>query len=166
MYFSRIALSEAASLGDLHHPQSPDEPIVVHLERIPCEPGLPIKDQHRAGRAELLATDFETFERNIREQMNRVLGAGGFDAARDIVAIAVNRWPHGYSYSYNPLYDPMEWVFSESNERPNVIARAPFGLISIANADAAASPHTDAAILEAHRAVIEALDRRAMPLRG
>jgi spermidine dehydrogenase len=163
MYHSEVSLAEAVSLGDLKHPQSPDEPVVVHMERTPCVPGQPIKMQHRLGRAELLATSFETFERSIREQLTRVLGPGGFDAANDILAITVNRWPHGYSYSYNSLYDPLDWVFTSSPTRPNVIARQPFGLISIANADAAASPHTDAAILEAHRAVIEVLDRRAMP---
>jgi len=163
MYHTNVSLTEAASLGELHHPQSPDEPIALHLERTPCAPGLPIKEQHRAGRAELLTTSFETFERNIREQLVRVLGRGGFDPAADIVAITVNRWPHGYAYSYNSLYDPLEWVFSSSSDRPNVKARQPFGLISIANSDAAASSHTDAAILEAHRAVIEVLDRRAFP---
>ncbi len=163
MYHSEVSLAEAVSLGDLRHPQSPDEPIVVHMERTPCVPGQPIKVQHRLGRAQLLATSFETFERNIRDQLARVLGPGGFNAARDILAITVNRWPHGYTYSYNSLYDPLDWVFTSSPNRPNVVARQPFGLISIANADAAASPHTDAAILEAHRAVIEVLDRRAMP---
>jgi spermidine dehydrogenase len=163
MYHSEVSLSEAASLGGLQHPQTPDEPIVVHMERTPCVPGQPIKLQHRLGRAELLATSFETFERSIREQLTRVLGPGGFKAADDILAITVNRWPHGYAYSYNSLYDPLEWVFTSTPSRPNVVARQPFGLISIANADAAASPHTDAAILEAHRAVIEVLDRRAMP---
>jgi spermidine dehydrogenase len=111
-----------------------------------------------------LSTPFSTFELKIRDQLARVLGPGGFDPATDIVAITVNRWPHGYSYTYNSLYDPMEWVFTSSNQRPCVIARQPFGLIAIANADAAASPHTDAAILEAHRAVGEILNRRAMPL--
>jgi len=163
MYHSEASLAEAVSLGDLRHPQSPDEPVVVHMERTPCAPGHPIKDQHRLGRAELLATSFETFERNIREQLTRVLGPGGFKAADDILAITVNRWPHGYTYSYNSLYDPLDWVFTATNSRPNVVARQPFGRISIANADAAASPHTDAAMLEAHRAVIEVLDRRAMP---
>jgi spermidine dehydrogenase len=47
-----------------------------------------------------------------------------------------------------------------------VVGRQPFGQITIANADAAASPHTDAAILEAHRAVQEVLQRRAMPVLG
>jgi spermidine dehydrogenase len=164
MYHSEVSLAEAVSLGDLKHPQSPDEPIVVHMERTPCAPGKPIKMQHRLGRAELLATSFETFERSIREQLTRVLGPGGFNAADDILAITVNRWPHGYTYSYNSLYDPLDWVFTSTPSRPNIAARQPFGLISIANADAAASSHTDAAILEAHRAVIEVLDRRAMPV--
>jgi spermidine dehydrogenase len=166
MYHSEVSLAEAVSLGELRHPQSPEEPVVVHMERTPCAPGQPIKEQHRLGRAELLATSFETFERNIREQLTRVLGPGGFNAADDILAITVNRWPHGYAYSYNSLYDPLDWVFTSTPQRPNVMARQPFGLISIANADAAASPHTDAAILEAHRAVIEVLDRRAMPALG
>ena len=60
---------------------------------------------------DLLNTSFETFEEKIRDQLGRVLGGGGFDPARDIVAIIVNRWPHGYAYSYNSLYDPMEWVY-------------------------------------------------------
>ncbi len=163
MYHTSIALTEAASLGELRHPQTPDEPIALHLVRTPCSPGLPGKDQHRAGRYDLLNTSLETFERNIRDQLARTLGAGGFDPAEDIVAITVNRWPHGYSYTYNSLYDPLEWVYTSSPERPCVIARQPFGRISIANADAAASPHTDAAILEAYRAVTEIVDRRAMP---
>jgi spermidine dehydrogenase len=109
------------------------------------------------------ATSFDTFERHIRDQLARVLGGGGFDPGRDIAAITVNRWPHGYAYTYNSLTDPMDWVFTSSPERPCVIARQPFGSITIANSDAAASPHTDAAFLEASRAVGEVLERRAFP---
>ncbi len=164
MYHTSVALTEAASLGDLRHAQTPEEPIVLHLVRTPCSPGLPRKDQYRAGRYDLLSTSIETFERKIRDQLARTLGGGGFDPAEDIVGITVNRWPHGYSYTYSSLYDPLEWVYTSSPDRPCVIARQPFGLISIANADAAASPHTDAAILEAYRAVTEVIDRRSMPL--
>lgn len=164
MYHTSVSLTEAASLGDLRHPQSPEEPIALHLVRTPCSPGKPRKEQHRIGRYDLLTTSFETFERNIRDQLSRILSPGGFDPASDIVAITVNRWPHGYSYTYNSLYDPLEWVFTSSPSRPCVIARQPFGSITIANSDAAASPHTDAAILEAHRAVGEIINRRAMPL--
>jgi spermidine dehydrogenase len=150
-------------LGNLHHARNPAEPVAVRMVRTPGSPGLPRKDQHRIGRAELLTTSFETFERNIRDQLSRVLAGGDFDPAADIVGIAVNRWPHGYSYTYNSLYDPVEWVFTETDKRPCVIARQPYGLISIANSDAAASPHTDAAFLEAHRAVEEVIERRAYP---
>lgn len=163
MYHDSMGLSEAVDLGDLHHPRTPNEPIVIRMDRHPCAPGKPRKEQHRIGRADLLATSFDTFERSIRDQLSRVLGHGGFDPARDIAAITVNRWPHGYAYTYNSLTDPLEWVFTSTNERPCVIARQPFGLVTIANSDAAASPHTDAAFLEANRAVGEVLERRAFP---
>jgi spermidine dehydrogenase len=107
--------------------------------RTPCHPGQDAREQQRAGRYDLLSTSFETFERNIREQLQRVLAPGGFDSARDIDAITVNRWPHGYAYEYNPLWDP-EWPAGES---PCEIGRKQFGRITIANSDAAAAAYTD-----------------------
>lgn len=163
MYHTSVSLTEAVSLGDLKHPQSPDEPIALHLVRIFGAPGKPRREQHRLGREELLNTSFETFERNIHDQLARSLGGGGFDPARDIFAITVNRWPHGYAYTYNSLYEPMEWVYTSTSARPCVIARQPWGLVSIANSDAGASPHTDTALWEAHRAVGDILNRRSMP---
>ncbi|MBN8829942.1 MAG: NAD(P)/FAD-dependent oxidoreductase [Sphingomonadales bacterium] len=163
MFHDSVALTEAVSLGDLKHARSPDEPIALHLTKIMTAPGLPRRDQHRAGRAQLLATSYETFERETRSQLARLLGPGGFNPARDIAAITVNRWPHGYAYTYNSLYDPVEWVYSQSNERPCVIGRQPYGLVAIANSDASASPHTDAAFLEAHRAVSEIVERETYP---
>jgi spermidine dehydrogenase len=163
MYHDSFGLAEAVDLGDIKHARTPDDPVVVHMGRHPCAPGKPRKEQHRIGRADLLAATFEDFERSIRDQLARVLGGGGFDPARDIAAITVNRWPHGYAYTYNSLYEPLDWVFTSSNERPCVVARQPFGRITIANSDAAASPHTDAAFLEANRAIGEVLERRAYP---
>jgi spermidine dehydrogenase len=166
MFFREIALAEAVSLGDLKAPQTPDEPTVLILEHVPVAPGRPIREQHALGRMQLMQTSYETFERKVRDQLGRVLSAGGFDPARDIVAITVNRWSHGYAYSYNSLYDPLEWAFTSADSRPCVTARRPFGLITIANSDAAASSHTDAAILTAYDAVCHVLDRRALPLIG
>jgi spermidine dehydrogenase len=163
MYHSSLSLTEAVSLGDLKHAETPDDPVALHLVRAPCAPGKTKNEQFRAGRADLLATSFEVFERKIRDQLARTLSGGGFDPAADIIAITVNRWPHGYAFAYNSLYDPIEWALTATNTRPCVTARQPFGLVTIANSDAAASSHTDAAFLEAHRAVSEVLERRGMP---
>jgi len=164
MFHTSVSLSQAVSLGDLHHPQSPDDPIIMRMSKIPAAPGKPRKEQHEIGRMLLYTTTFDMFERQIRDQLARTLGPGGFDPAQDIVAISVNRWPHGYAYTYNSLFEPLDWVYSQTDDRPCVAARKPYGLISIANSDAAASPHTDAAMLEAHRAVQEVLERRAWPM--
>src|SRR5262249_37864640 len=164
MYHTGVSLAEAVSLGDLQHPQSPDEPVVLHLTRYPCAPGKPRKEQHRIGRADLLSTTFETFERKIRDQLGRALGDGGFDPARAVIAITANRWPQGSAYTYKRLHALLEGVCPPSVSRPFVVGRHPFGSIAIATSDAAASPHTDAGMLEAHRAVQEVLQGGAMPL--
>ena len=150
-YFSSLALNEVVDIGGYASARSPDEPVLVHLVRVPVAPGLPEREQHRVGRQDILSTSFETFERNIRDQLDRMLGPGGFDAKRDITAITVNRWPHGYAYEYNPLFDP-DWP---PGEAPHVIGRARFGRITIANSDAGAAAYTDSAIDQAHRAVLE-----------
>ena len=58
--------------------------------------GVSVAEQHRAARARMLAMQFEDYEREVRRVLNALLGTGGFDAARDILAITVNLWPHGY----------------------------------------------------------------------
>jgi spermidine dehydrogenase len=151
-YYSTAALDLPVSIGDYHYAKGPEDPIVVHMMRTPCNPGQPARDQHRLGRYELFSTSFETLERNTRDQLARMLGAGGFDPARDIAAITVNRWPHGYAYEYNSLWD-LFWL--NGGETPCQVARKPYGRIAIANADAAAYAYTDAAIDQAYRAVHE-----------
>ena len=157
MYHTGATLGRSVQFGDYQPSTSPDQPMILRMAREPCAPGHPKREQHRLGREDLLATSFETFERKIRDQLGRMLEGGGFDPARDIEAITVNRWPHGYAYSYNTLEDPIEWAMYDSDDRPCVIGRQRFGRISIANSDAAASTHSDSAIDEAHRAVREQL---------
>jgi spermidine dehydrogenase len=152
MYHTGMNLDLPVSIGGYECARKPDEPVIVHMMKTPCHPGLPARQQHSRGRMELYATTFETIERNIRDQLARTLGAGGFDPARDIAAITVNRWPHGYAYEYNSLFDSF-WL--EGGETPCEIARKPHGRIAIANSDAGAYAYTDEAINQAWRAVGE-----------
>jgi len=153
-YHTYFRLDLPVSIGDYHCATQPDQPIVIHMLKTPCRPGLPARDQHRLGRIELFTTEFETIERKIREQLGRTVGLGGFDPARDIAAITVNRWPHGYAYEYNSLWDKF-WL--EGGELPCEVARKPYGRIAIANADAGAYAYVDGAIDQAWRAVGEIL---------
>jgi spermidine dehydrogenase len=150
-YHSFVALDFPVSIGNYKFPSKPEEPAVLFMLRTPCSPGAPRRDQYRAGRYELQSTRFEAIERNTREQLQRMLGDVGFNAARDIEAITVNRWAHGYAYEY-------DWYSDRDlppGPPPNVIGRKPFGNITIANSDSAARAYTDAAIDEAWRAVQE-----------
>lgn len=152
MYFTGTTLDLPVSIGGYECTKKPDEPIVIHMMKAACKPGRPAREQHKLGRIQLYMTSFETYERNIREQLARMLGGGGFDPARDILEITVNRWPHGYAYEYNSLFDQF-WL--EGGEQPCQVARKPFGRIAIANADADAYAYTDCAIDQAYRAVQE-----------
>jgi spermidine dehydrogenase len=156
-YHSYFHLNPHVDIGAYQSTASPDDPILVHMVRTPCQAGLTEHEQNRAGRTELLNTPFETFERNIRDQLGRTLKAGGFDPARDITAITVNRWPHGYAPEYNPLFDPQ----LPEAQQPHVIGRAQFGRITIANSDAGGGAYTDSAINQGHRAVVELLQASA-----
>jgi len=117
----------------------------------PPRQDVPIHDQLREARQVMLEMSFEDFEREVRTVLDGMLGPAGFDVAEDILAITVNRWPHGYAYDYLDLWDP-EW---EDGRAPHEIARQPIGNITIANSDAAASAYSQAAIEEAIRAVGE-----------
>jgi spermidine dehydrogenase len=152
-YHADFNLNWKVDIGSYRSPDSPSQPVLLHMLRTPCRPGLPEYAQHKIGREELLATPFSTFERNIRDQLGRTLAGGGFDPAREITAITVNRWPHGYAPEYNPLFDP---EVAES-QRPWVRGRAPFGRITIANSDSGGGAYTDVAIDQADRAVNELL---------
>jgi spermidine dehydrogenase len=157
-YHVNAMLDFPVTMGGYEFASDPDDPIAVHMERFPHRPneGLGERAQRRFGRYELLATSFATIERNVRSQLAATLVDGGFDPARDIEAITVNRWAHGYSYTYNNLEDP--WYEDWDDERyPHVRARKPFGRITIANSDAGALAMMEVAVEQAHRAVSELL---------
>jgi spermidine dehydrogenase len=158
MWHTAVGLDQPVSIGDYKFAKSPDEPTVLHLSTSPNKPGLPRKQQHKAGWHQLLETSWEHVELETRRELTRILGPGGFDPAADILGIAVNRWPHGYAYTYDSLSDPDV----PDEERPHVLGRRPFGRIAIANSDAGAGAFMNEAIDQARRAVDELVRRSGL----
>ena len=153
MYHTECRLDPGTTVGGYNGVTTPEEPILVWMMRNPNKPGLPRKEQNRAGQQELLSMTFEQHELEIRRQFQRMLGPAGFDPAEDILAITVNRWPYGYAYTYDTLADPE----MPPEQRPHILGRQRFGRVTIANADAGAAAFTNQAIDEANRAVQELL---------
>ena len=153
-YFSVVTKSPATTFRDFRPPQGPGEPLVLFMMRSPTpgkEPDLSARDLFRQVRYEMLETPFSTYEGEIRRQLTAMFSAHGFDAERDIEAITVNRWAHGYAYNYLELDDgPFE-----DGKYPHEIGRRQFGRISIANSDSEARAFLDGAIESGWRAVKE-----------
>lgn len=151
-FHSRVMLNWPVDIGGYASERDPARPILAFCVRTPVAPGLSADDQARAGRAELLAMPFESFERETRAQLAAMLP--GLDPARDITAITVNRWPHGYAPEYNYLWQPDVPL----DQMPHMVGRKRFGRIAIANSDAGNGAYTDIAIEQGHRAVTELLE--------
>jgi spermidine dehydrogenase len=151
--FHTAAFGYGGSLGKHQQDWDPKKPTVLHMI---ASPGSEIasgsaRERYREGRERLVAMTFTDYEREVREHLAGMLAGGGFDPARDILALTVNRWPHGYTYERDPLSDP-EWP---EGQAPHEIGRQRFGRIAIASADAAGSSYINDAIDQAHRAVGE-----------
>ena len=153
-YFSVITKAPPVSLGGYEDNSEGDNPLVLWMSHAPAPRNngqQTARDLYRLGRHSLYRTSFATYEKEVKDQLTAMFGANGFDADRDIKAITVNRWSHGYSYDYSPMYDP-EW---EEGQAPHELGRAPIGRISIANSDSEAAAYLHAAIDAAERAVAE-----------
>ena len=151
-FWGGVALDEPVSIGDYQCPQSPADPVLLHVWSIPGPAdGTSARDQSTAGRYQLTTMAFEDYERGIRDLLQRALGSAGFDAATDIEAITVNRWSHGYSLEYMRPWD----AFWPDGPLPIETARKGWGNIAIANADSGAYAYAHSAIDQAGRAVNE-----------
>lgn len=151
-FWALTKLDFPVSMGGYQFPKSPSEPMVLHMVHVPVDagPGLTARDQWRMGRLKLLEAPFSYYEDSIRDQLQRMLGAGGFDAARDIKALTVNRWSHGYSYFVNPLFDD-----ETEAEAWAEAARSPAGNIAIGLSDTGWDAYAHTAMEEALRAVAD-----------
>jgi spermidine dehydrogenase len=151
-FHHQVSLDFPVTLGGYRHSRDPSEPMLLHLAHVPGAPnqGLDARAQFRVGQGKLYAMTFADFEERIRDDLDRMLGPGGFSSAGDIAAITVNRWPHGYSYVANSLFDPDDY-----DDTVLKVARQPFGPVAIANTDAGGDAWVHYAIDQADRAVRE-----------
>jgi spermidine dehydrogenase len=134
---------------------SPDQPIVLNLKVIYPSPGSSTEAQGHLGRAQMLATSFRDYERQIREQFDDMFARAGFDARRDIAGIVLNRWGHAY-------VSPQPGWYYGTNGKPaprDVLRASPFGRIAFANTDLSGNMDHRSSILEADRAVGQLLDQ-------
>jgi len=154
VYFKQMLLDFPVSMGEYHYSKGPDEPIVISAWYSPTTRGLPAMDQYRAGRARLMEMSYDDFEQDVYSHLDGMLGPYGFDAEREIAAITLNRWPHGYAYEFEGIGVPGEY---DRYNGPHITGRAQVGRISIANSDSEAYAYVDGAIDAADRAVSEQL---------
>jgi spermidine dehydrogenase len=152
-FHCNVKLDFPVSLGGYRCARDPSEPICLHLVHVPSAPnqGLDAREQFRVGRQSLLSMTFADFEDRIRDELDRMLGPGGFVSGRDITAITVNRWAHGYAYTASSLFDGDDWRDTMRLARRNT-AR-----VAIANSDAGWDAYAHVAIDQADRAVHELL---------
>ncbi|MYE85689.1 MAG: NAD(P)-binding protein [Gammaproteobacteria bacterium] len=153
-FFEAVSQAPPVSLGGYPGGSEGDEPMVLWMAHMPAPRNngqQNARELYRLGQHRLYTTPFAAFEAEIRNQLAAMFGPKGFDADRDIEAITVNRWSHGYAYEYLGLYDP-DW---DDGQTPHELGRKPFGRISIANSDAEGSAYLHAAIDAAARAVNE-----------
>ncbi|MEP5566506.1 MAG: FAD/NAD(P)-binding protein [Halioglobus sp.] len=150
---SNVFMFKGLNTGGFEHRAADKGPVPLTFwgSISPPKDVVDLKAQFRASRQIMLNLSFEDYEREVRTVLDGMLGPAGFDVQRDILAITVNRWPHGYAYEYMNLWDP---EFAEG-EAPHELARQPFDNIVVANADSGASAYTHVAIDEAFRAIGE-----------
>lgn len=151
--YSRVKLDYPVDLGGYAFPRDPSRPACLHMVHTPTPFDPTVADGRdlvRMGRGLLLGMSFEDHETAIRSQLQEMLGPHGFDHAKDILAITVNRWSHGYSWSANSLYDD-----EDEAEQTMLTARRKVGNVAIANSDSGWDPYIPGAVSQAWRAVEE-----------
>ena len=133
----------------------PDSPVVLTIKVLYTYPGKTAEEQGHMGRAEMIATPFREYERQIRQQLTDMFARTGFDASRDIAGIILNRWGHAYA-------SPAPGFYFGKDGKPapgEVLRAAPFGRIAFANTDLSGMPDHKSSILEADRAVEQLLNQ-------
>lgn len=147
-----VMVDYPVSMGGYTCPQSPSEPMVVHMVRVavPYRTGKDVRESYRMGRADIYGKSFAELEQQALDQLREIYQVAGETLDDKVLAVTINRWGHGYSYEQNRLFDK-----EDAAERILATVKKPHGHIYMANGDADWSPYLDGAIDQAWRAVSE-----------
>lgn len=148
------AVHKTAVMGGVAPYISPDSPVALSIKILFSKPGLPLEEQDVRGRTELLATPYSVYEKQIRALLSEMFSRSGFQQT-DVAGIILNRWGHAYLSA-----QPGFFFGSDGKPAPGEVLRnRPVGRIAFANSDLTGIMDHRCSIIEAHRAVDQAIDR-------
>lgn len=112
-------------------------------------------------RGTMIRTPFSDYEASLRDDLERIFAAEGFDFDRDVSDIAVYRWGHGMTYPYPGMAHGVPTGSHGQAVRtpaPRHTAREQVGRISIAGQDTESSPALESAFGSGLRVAAEVLE--------
>ena len=140
-------------VGDYRPPLDPDQPNIFTFYVPFNQHGLSLVDQGHAGRARLFSTSYKSYETQVRQQMVKLFAGAGFDPARDIAGIVMNRWGHAYCNAGPGFYTP-----KDGKPTPADQLRQPIGRLTFAHSELNGNQHWPIAAAEGHRAALQVVE--------
>lgn len=139
-------------VGSYQPPLDPDRPTILTFYTPFHRPGLPLREQVRLGRSELLHTSYAEYERQIYAQMMKLFAASGFDPQRDVAGLILNRWGHAYSVPFAGFFG------GASGRAPRDVIRHRHGRIAFGHSELVGWQHWGPAADEGRRAFNQLVD--------
>jgi spermidine dehydrogenase len=148
-------------VGDYRPPLDPDKPNLFTFYVPFNQYGLSLVEQGHVGRAKLFSTSYRMYETQIRQQMTTLFGSAGFEPARDIAGIVMNRWGHAYCNAGPGFYTP-----KNGKPTPADLLRQPIGRLTFAHSELNGNQHWPIAAGEGHRAALQVIEMLGRVARG
>lgn len=138
--------------GDYRPPLDPNKPIFLTFYAPFIYPGDSAPVQVTKGRAELFGTSFQEFEARLRRQLAKLFGPYGFDPARDIEGIILNRWGHAYV-----VPEPGFYFGRDGAEADRDVLSRGYGRVRFAHSELTGFQSYESAYTQSERAVNDLL---------
>ncbi|MCG7657367.1 NAD(P)-binding protein [Wielerella bovis] len=151
--YCEMMLDYSVNIGDYRAPQTPDEPIVLHMIGIATAlEGKTAREKYKNGRRALASKNLDVLKAEVMTQLRPIFALVNENIDDVMADITLNRWAHGYSYEQVGLFDSDESVAENTSTM-----RRRVGNIFMANSDVAWMPYLQNAVDEGHRAAMEAV---------